>query len=64
MRLRNRLAFIWSILLGFHGGFGPGHVFYRRGGGPSRFFLDGFFGSVAPDDVEYVGDWLWDRIRS
>jgi hypothetical protein len=46
-----------------HGHF-PGHVgrsyVYRLvGGGPSRFQFDAFFWSVAPYDVDYCSDWLW-----
>ena len=44
----------------FRGGFGPGHQFRLAGGGPSRFFLDNFYWSVAPDDFSYVANWLWD----
>lgn len=44
----------------FTGGFGPRHQFRLAGGEPSRFFLDNFYWSVAPTDVAYVADWLWD----
>jgi hypothetical protein len=44
----------------FTGGFGPKHRFRLAGGGPSRFFLDNFYWSVAPPDIGYVADWLWD----
>jgi hypothetical protein len=44
----------------FTGGIGKGHVWRLTGGGPSRFGFGGFFFSVAPYDIGYCGDWLWD----
>lgn len=44
----------------FKAGFGPEHVFRIQGGGPSRFWFGGFFFAVAPFEVDFTDDWLWD----
>ncbi len=44
----------------FTGGFGRHHRFRLGGGGPSRFWFDGFYFAVAPADIAFCDGWLWD----
>jgi hypothetical protein len=44
----------------FGGGIGRSHVWRLAGGGPGRFWFGGFYFSVAPYDVGFCNDWLWD----
>lgn len=44
----------------FAGGFGPSHRWHLAGGGPSRFWFNGWYWSVAPADFAFCAGWDWD----
>lgn len=41
-------------------GFGPQHYWRLGGGRADRFAFGGGYWAVAPADMPFVGDWLWD----
>jgi hypothetical protein len=45
----------------WEGGFGRAHVWRVEGGGPGRFWFNGWNWSVAPYDARYCDNWYWDR---
>jgi hypothetical protein len=44
----------------YSGGFGPHYVWHLAGGGPGRFWFNGWYWNVAPYDVAFCDGWLWD----
>jgi hypothetical protein len=44
----------------FPGRFGPNYIFRLEGGGPSRFWFNGSYFSVAPFEADLCTGWLWD----
>lgn len=45
----------------WEGGYGREHVWRISGGGPGRFWFNGWNWSVAPYDAGYCNNWYWDR---
>lgn len=43
----------------FPGGFGRDHVWRLAGGGPQRFWFNGWYWQVAAADIAFCDGWLW-----
>ena len=43
----------------FNGGIGREHMWHLGGGGPSRFWFNGWYWDVAAADMAYCDAWLW-----
>lgn len=45
----------------FTGGFGRRHIWRLGGGGPGRFWFNGWYWSISPADFAFCDGWWWDR---
>ena len=43
----------------YTGGFGRNYLWHIAGGGPNRFWFNGWYWMVAPADIAFCDGWLW-----